>query len=83
MQSLVIHSQITHPSRLPELQRHEYLGVQRTWQGRDRGEERQALEKLMVMVLHDGAWDGNGKLEAGPASIFPSLREGDMSEGQF
>lgn len=38
--------------------------------------ERQAPEKLMVMVLHDGAsadGDGDGTVETGPGSAFLSL----------
>lgn len=38
--------------------------------------ERQAPEKLMVMVLHDGAsadGDGKGTVQAGPDSAFLSL----------
>lgn len=48
--------------------------------------ERQAPENLMVMVLHDDAspdGDGNGKLEAGPASTFLSLLGGRHEQRAF
>lgn len=66
----------------PDCQRFKEMSI-KLFRGHDKAEtgmkERQAPENLMVMVLHGGAssgGDGNGKLEAGPASTFLSLSGG-------